>query len=426
VKKALAGKTPFFYGWWIVLCCFMLLFLFAGAGFYSFSIFIKPLESTFGWSRSEISLAMSIYLIVHGSMAPLIGHMVEKYGPRRIMSFFVVIFGGAFILVSRTDSLLFFYLTYALIAVGSSGVGFVPVSSILSRWFVRRRGTAIGVSMVGISLGGMVMAPLIEFLNTSYSWRGAFVFLGIVVWVIGLPLTMFVIKGNPRDMALLPDGDLPEAVPEDSTMDASALPENVGETGWPLKAALRSRAFWSVVATFILAPAAQMGVLQHQVPLITGVGVSGAVAATALGFTAGLGGVGKMSFGRISELIPLQFAALLCFGLQAISVLVLYYASSMLSVWIYVFIFGFAMGGNIVLLPIVVGRYFGLVSFGVLMGIVTFFQALGSGAGAVLSGVIYDTTGSYQVALMLYTGIYLLAILAIFSAGQPKAYQPAA
>ena len=424
MQRSIHGKQSIYYGWWIVVCCFSLLFLFAGAGFYSFSIFIKPLESTFGWSRSEISLAMTIYMIVHGSMAPLVGHLVEKYGPRSIMTCFVVLFGGAFILVSRTESLLFFYLTYALIAVGSSGIGFVPVSAILARWFVRRRGTAIGLSMLGISLGGMIMAPLIEWLNASYSWRVAFVFLGVVVWIIGAPMTLLVIKGSPGDMALRPDGDLPETVSGGSTMDSSTLPANVGETGWPLKAALGSRVFWSVVATFILAPAAQMGVLQHQVPLITGVGVSGTAAAAALGLTAGLGGVGKLSFGRISELIPMQYTVLLCFGLQALSLIVLYFASSIAYVWVYVFIFGFAMGGNIVLLPIVVGHYFGLVSFGVIMGIVTFFQALGSGAGAVLSGVIYDTTGNYQVALMIYTGLYLLAILAIFSAGRPKEYLP--
>ncbi|MFH2133540.1 MAG: MFS transporter [bacterium] len=418
-------KRPFFYGWWIVLSCFMLLFLFAGAGFYSFSIFIKPLEADFGWSRSQISLAMTIYMVVSGLMAPLVGLMTEKYGPRRVMSLFAVGFGATFILVSLTEALWFFYLAYALLAFMSAGVSFVPVSTVLARWFVKRRGTALGIAMLGISMGGLIMAPLIESLNTTYSWRTAFVFMGILVWVIGLPMTLFVIKGHPRDVGMLPDNGLPLEIPADGET-ASAWPEvEIGETGWPLRSALRSRTFWCVVATFILAPAAQMGVLQHQVPLITNIGISGTAAAAALGFTAGLGGIGKLSFGRISELIPLHYTALLCFGLQALGVLVIYHASSSMHVWVYVLIFGFAMGGNIVLLPIVVGQYFGLVSFGVIMGIVTFFQALGSGSGAIISGLVYDATGNYQQALILYMGLYLLAIVTIFMAGRPKAYLPA-
>lgn len=413
-------KRPFFYGWWIVICCFFLLFLYAGAGFYSFSIFIAPLEAAFGWSRSQISLAMTIYLIVHGIMSPLVGHLVERYGPRRVMTVFATGFGISFILVSLTESLMYFYLSYALLAVMSSGVSFVPVSAVLARWFIRRRGTAIGISMVGISVGGFVMSPLIEVLNSTYSWRAAFVFLGIVVWVIGLPMTLFVIRGTPRDMGLLPDNEQRDPSAPVGSSDGM---EDIDD-GWPLKPALLSRKFWLVVATFILAPTAQMGVLQHQVPLITDIGISAAAAAAALGFTAGLGGVGKLSFGRISELMPVHYTALLCFGLQALSVVVLYQASSMLSVWIYVFLFGFAMGGNIVLLPIVVGHYFGLAAFGVLIGLVSFFQALGAGSGAIISGLVYDATGSYEQALLLYIGLYLASIITIFIAGRPVKYVP--
>lgn len=421
VDRTVGVKQPVFYGWWIVGGCFIMLFLFAGAGFYSFSIFIRPLEKAFGWSRSQIALAMSINLVVHGMMAPLVGHLLERYGTRRIMSIFTAGYGAAFLVVSRSDSLWFFYLSYVFLAIMGTGVGFVPVSAVLARWFIRRRGTAIGIAMVGISAGGMVMSPLIEILNASYTWRGAYVFLAILVWVIGLPVTLLVIRGNPGVMGLQPDNDPPQAVIGDDAGSSDLVAEN----GWPLKAALRSRVFWLVTATFVLAPGAQMGVIQHQVPLITDIGISGTTAAAALGFTAGLGGAGKLSFGRISELIPVHYTALLCFGLQALGVFILMQATSMAWVWAYVFIFGFVMGGLIVLLPIVIGQHFGLASFGVLMGIVTFFQALGAGSGAIISGLVYDATGSYDMALMLYIALYLLAILTIFSAGRPREYRSA-
>lgn len=412
-----------FYGWWVVVGSFLLLFLFAGAGFYSFSIFIKPLEKTFGWSRSQVAMAMSIYMVVGGIMAPLLGYLIDRFNPRKIMAVFAMGYGAAFILVSQTQSLWFFYTMYALLAITGAGLGFLPVSAVLTRWFIRRRGTALGIAMLGISTGGMVMSPLIEYFNVTYSWRVAFVFLGVLVWVIGLPVILLIIRHDPRDMGLLPDNDLPETASGNSQEKVAFVGEVAAEQGWPLKPVLRTRQFWAVVVTFILAPAAQMGVLQHQVPLITGIGISEAMAAGALGLTAGLGGVGKLSFGRISELIPVHYTALFCFGFQALGVFVLYRATGMTHIWGYVFLFGFAMGGNIVLLPIVIGHYFGLVAFGMIMGLVTFFQALGSGSGAIISGLVYDATGSYEMALLLYVSLYLAAIIAIFTAGRPREYR---
>jgi len=407
------SKKRIFYGWWVVACSFILLFLFAGAGFYSFSIFIQPLENSFGWSRSQIAFAMSIYLMVHGLAGPGVGHLTETYGPKRVMTFFAAGTGAAFILVSFTTSLWYFYGAYAFLSVMTTGIGFIPVSSVLARWFVKRRGTAIGVAMVGISAGGLIMAPVVGYINTCFSWRSSFIFLGLLVWILALPLTLFIIKGNPAEMGLSPDGDEPAP-------DSSQTAEEQG--GWPLGPAIRSRAFLWISATFLLAPLAQMGILQHQVPLISDIGISQAAAATALGFTAGLGGLGKLSFGKISEMIPFHYAAMLCFGLQVIGVFILYHANSLAMVWLHVFIFGFAMGGIVVLLPLVVGHFFGLASFGVIMGIVAFAQALGSACGAYLSGFIYDYFGSYQYALIFYMGVYITAIATIFLAGKPKPY----
>jgi predicted MFS family arabinose efflux permease len=172
------------------------------------------------------------------------------------------------------------------------------------------------------------------------------------------------------------------------------------------------RSFW-IAASFFLAPVAQMGMLQHQVPLIVEAGISQTVAATALGLTAGLGGLGKLCFGRISEMLPFRYAVMLCFGLQALGVLVLF---------IYVVIFGFAMGGVIVLLPLVVGHFFGLAAFGVIMGTMSLILALGNASGALISGLIYDSLGSYRYAMVAYMCLYVIATSSIFLAGRPRRY----
>ena len=409
-----------YYGWWIVAGSFVLLFLFAGAGFYSFSIFIKPLEDSFGWSRSQISFAMSIYLLVHGISAPIIGHWTERYGPKRVMTIFAAGTGVAFITVSFTQSLWFFYGAYAFLSVTTTGIGFIPVSSLISRWFVKRRGTALGITMVGISVGGMIMSPVVETIISYFSWRESFIFLGFLVWILALPVTFFILKGSPADKGLLANGNTISE--NDKTDSASTESQSAEQEGWPLKAALRSRAFRWITVTYILAPLAQLGVLQHQVPLIMDSGMSETAAATALGFTAGLGGLGKLGFGRLSELIPFHLTAMICFGMQALGIVFLYYADSTLMIWLHVLAFGFGMGGIVVLLPVVVGQYFGLVAFGTIMGVVSFAMSIGSSSGAVISGIIYDFFGNYEYALMAYIVLYLVAIFTIFLAGRPKAY----
>jgi sugar phosphate permease len=415
-------QKKIFYGIWVIAGCFVLLFLFAGAGFYSFSIFIKPLEEQFGWSRGAISLTMSIYMILHGLVGPLVGHLTQTYGPKRIMTIFALGTGICFILVSLTPSLWYFYLIYAFLAIANSGIGFIPVSSLLAKWFIRRRGTAIGSAMVGISMGGLVLSPIIGQITYHFGWRISYVFLGLLVWLLAIPMTLFVIKGSPAEMGLMPDGD-ETRVPDNPNHHTEKVNHfSTAEDGWPVREAFRTRSFFWIMATFFLAPLAQMGVLQHQVPLIVDTGISEASAAIALGLTAGMGGLGKLSFGRVSEILPFRYTAMICFGLQALGVLVLLNAHSMAMVWLYVVIFGFSMGGVIVLLPLVVGHFFGLAAFGVIMGAVTLVQSLGNSSGTVISGLIYDYLGSYHYALLAYVGIYLLSIITIFMAGKPKPF----
>jgi sugar phosphate permease len=268
------------------------------------------------------------------------------------------------------------------------------------------------------------MSPLVGFLNSYFSWRASYIFLGVLVWILAVPITFFVMRGSPQEMGLQPDGmqnGEPGGSPENGSGDQHMTP-SPSEEGWPLKQAISTPTFWWVAITYLLAPMAQGGVLQHQVPIILEAGLAPTLAATALGITAGMGGFGKLGFGRLSELLPFQVAATLCFGLQALSIFLLLTSHSAIMIWIYVFLYGFAMGGVIVLLPLVVGHFFGLASFGSLVGIVTFIQSVGSASGAYLSGVLYDWQGNYHLGLILFASIYLAAIVTIFLAGKPKVY----
>ena len=415
------NRRPFPRPSHIVGASFLLLFLFSGAGYYSFSIFIWPLEREFGWSRASIALTMSIHFIVAGFFGPLLGRLVQVHGPRKVMILGALGAGAFFMLVSLTHSLWFLYVTYGLLAICISAIGIIPVSSLLARWFSRNRGTATGVAMMGISVGGLVLAPSVGLITTHFGWKASFIFLGILVWALALPLAIGILRDSPdgggaasgeKGMTLIRGS---EAAHEDPGAFSAGSQE-----GLPLRAVMRKRAFGWTGATFFFAAFAQSGILQHQVPMLSEVGLPSTVAATALGLTAGLGAFGKLSFGRLSDLLPFRYGAALCFALQGLAVLILLLAQSQVMIWIYILIFGVAMGGIVVLLPVAVGHFFGLASFGVILGMVNFSQALGGSVGAFFSGWIHDQMGNYTAALVAFLGAYFLAILAIFMAGKPE------
>ena len=247
-------KTKIFYGWWVVAACFVLCFLFAGAGFYSFSIFIKPLENAFGWDRAAISLTMSIHFIIGGLMGPFVGKLTQTYGPKKVMTLAAIGSGACFLLVSLTRSLWYFYVIYALLALMLCGIGVVPVSSLLANWFNKRRGTATGTALVGIAAGGLLLAPLLGSITTRFGWKASYIFLGLLVWVVALPVIKFVIKGNPAELGLAPDGDHREI----SVNQAESRVSENDLAGWPSGAALRSRTFWCLAASFFLAALAEL------------------------------------------------------------------------------------------------------------------------------------------------------------------------
>ena len=371
-------------------------------------------------SSLSIALTMSIYFIIGGCAGPIVGKLIQAYGEKKIMLISAVGAGACYMLVSLTHSLGYFYFVYAFLALTSCGMGVLPVSSLLAKWFERRRGTATGFAMVGISAGGLVLTPVVGSITAYMGWKASYLFIGLLVWILAIPMVLFVIKESPSKLGLVPDGEEANKDKEQQATPNTVTPVSSDENReWTAGEMFGSRAFWWIIISFFLAPMAQMGVLQHQVPIIVDKGISQATAAAALGLVAGIGGLGKVSFGRISEVLPFQWAIVLCIGLQALAVFVLLHFQSIAVIWIYVVIFGFAMGGFVVLMPLTVGRFFGLGGFGLILGTVWMFQALGGALGTYSAGLIYDIFGDYQLALYSFIVAYIAAIIAIFMAGKP-------
>ncbi|HRX26838.1 MAG TPA: MFS transporter, partial [Aminivibrio sp.] len=173
-----------FYGWWIVGATFTVLFIGLCSGFYTVSVFLEPIEQTFGWNRTRISLGFTIAALLVGLLSPVVGIAVARLGARAVQLFGALVTGFGLILASFIQTLWQYYIIYIVVAVGLASVSLVPSQTVISHWFEKRRGTAMGIIMTGIGLGGMAMVFIASMMNEAYGWRWAYRFLGILVLAV--------------------------------------------------------------------------------------------------------------------------------------------------------------------------------------------------------------------------------------------------
>ncbi|MEA3253780.1 MAG: MFS transporter, partial [Chloroflexota bacterium] len=200
-------KPRLFYGYWIVLVGFLCVFLTMGCGNFIFSLFVKSLQTDLGWSRGEIMTAFTIFFLIMGIASPFIGRLVDRYGPKGVILSGALLMGLGFLLLSVMKALWCFYLGYAIIGIGAAAMGAIPASAVVSNWFKRKRGTAIGIMSSGIGAGGLVLSPIVGgWLIPNLGWRHSYLALAILIWVLIIPLALLIVKTKPADMGLYPDG----------------------------------------------------------------------------------------------------------------------------------------------------------------------------------------------------------------------------
>lgn len=406
-----------FYGWWIVAVAFMTHCLTTGIVFYSFGVFLPALTEAFGWTRAQASLGFSLASLCGAFYSPAIGRVVDRRGSRPSQLVGAVAMASGFWLLHRMTSLLEFYLVMgAVVSLGATALGGLPSNAAVARWFVRRRGRALGIATAGISMGGVIFVPLTEWLIARRGWRGAFAWLGAIVLVAAVPPVALLMRRAPETMGLRPDGEAQSAAP-DATLGAEI------ERSWTAEQALRSRNFWLITAAFSLTGAGLSAILLHQIAFLRDRGLSGGAAAWVLGATALMGVIGKLGFGSLLDRYGQRAIILLCFGLQAVGVLLLLAPTTPALLTVFVVVYGFAMGGNATLWATVVAAAFGRLHYGAIAGWMTpcivFIQAL----AIPLTGALRDAHGSYEPAFAIIVAL-TLAAMACISGLDPAAAPP--
>jgi len=256
-------KGRIFYGYYLVAVTFLFLLLYNGSGVFAFSLFVRPLEASLGWGRGQVMAGFTVFYATMGFASPLAGRFVDRYGARPVIAAGALMMGLGFVIVSRISDLSLFYLGYVIIGVGAAFMGPVPCSAIISYWFKRKRGTALGLMAAGIGAGGVVVAPFIGYMLSHFDWRMAYLSLGVLIMAITIPLALIFIRTRPSEMGLFSDGE------KSPTIEAVSATAHGGEgEGSTLKEASQTRTFWFIAIAFTCYAFGSMGAVQASVPFL--------------------------------------------------------------------------------------------------------------------------------------------------------------
>ncbi len=358
----------------------------------------------------------SLFFLVMGVAAPFTGKLIDRYGVRGVIAGGALAGGVSFASLYLMQGIWHFYAAFTVIGVAMAALGQVPASAMVSNWFQKRRGTAIGVMSTGIGLGILVLAPLVGgYLIPNFGWRPSYLFLAAVVWIL-IPLAVFVVRTKPAEMGLLPYG-----ISSEEDMAAEVSSGSVG--GLNLKKALGTAAFWLISITFFITGLSSLGVLQNQVPHLQDIGFPLATASSTL-TALGIGSaVGKLFFGWLCDRIPPKYACAISLLLLAAGTIILINVKPGTTVdviWIYAIILGLGAGGWLPTMSMLINANFGLTSYGVLFGMMTLVQSVGGAIGPPFAGFMFDAFGGYQAAFIILLALYAVALPAILAVRRPK------
>jgi sugar phosphate permease len=386
-------RAGVFYGWWIAVACCAITVVGAGIGVYGPAVFIRALQVERGWSVGAISLATTCYFLAGGVSGIVVGRWLDGHGPRALFAFNAVLMAAALLLIGRVTQLWQLFPAYLLMAPAMSGLSNIPVTWLLTRWFVRKRARAMSIAMSGISIGGMVLVPLSVAIVDRWGLGAATLVLAALVLTLVLPLTAFVIRPDPAAIGLGPDGD-----PREKGSPTVRFSGPVAE--WTRSSAVRTRTFWVLVVSFMFGLAAQQAFLLHQLSYLSDrFGVT--TASTVLSTTAGASIIGRLALGTVSDRLDKRWMAAACFAVQGASMIVVLHSGNLSVIYAATLLFGLTMGNSYIMLSLLGAETFGGASFGAIYGLLSLFVMTGSAMGPFLAGALAGASGSYLLPFTL-------------------------
>ena len=421
-KANTPSRRPMFFGWYVVAAAVFIGFAAVGAR-NGFGAFVTPMSEEFEWNRLTISFAAALGILLNGVIQPFMGQVFDRTGGRKLILLSVLMLGLVTIALYWTFNFLFFVFVFGVLAsVAQSGLSLTNTSALLSRWFVRLRGTVIGINSTALSIGGLVMVPFAVYLMDAAGWRIAWIGLGAVV-LVSLPLAWVFMRENPAEMNLRPDGD-DELSEEAAAQRPARTPGPLESESW--RNSLRSWPFWQMSGAYFVCGATTFILSIHFIPYAEDRGIERGTAALIFAVMSGLNIVGATSAGFLSDKIGgTKNWLTLVYTVRGLAYLLLLVTPlipgmSTAGVWIFACVAGFSWIATLPLTSSLTAEVYGLRAMGTISGITFMFHQIGGFVSVTLAGWLYDVTGSYTLPFAIAGSLLALAALSAFTIREKK------
>lgn len=398
-----------FYGWWVVLASALAQFGYAEQFNSSFGVFLQVVSADMGWSRTAVAAVQSVGRFPEAMLAPFLGPVVDRYGPRWLVGLGGLVVGGSFMALATIDQIWQLYLYKALVMpIGAVCLGgFLTVT--VSNWFVAKRGRALGLSSAGNSLGTMIMPLVAALLIGQFDWRVAWFLMGPIVIITAIPAVL-LFRRRPEDVGLTPDGSGDAGLTPhlDEARERRRQQLLAADVVWSRRQILRTPALWIMVFSWSFSGLGITGTNLHLIPYLQDLGYPLALAAAAVSLRAGVSLVTAPFWGLVLERIPILMgstAEQLC---KAVAMLALLFFPTPVGIVAGLVLFGLGNAGSMVVSETIWANYYGRISLGTVRSVVAPLQVGSSAAGPIVLGLIFDLSGSYQAAwLILALGFFI-------------------
>ena len=412
------SRGRIFYGWWIVGAGFGLEALIGAFVFHAYGAYVVLLREEFGWSKTMLSAAFAMARAESGILGPVQGWLTDRFGPKALIRVGMVIFGLGFILFSQINSPLAFFLTFFLIALGSSLGGYLPIGVAVVAWFRRRRALALSLSATGMAVGGL-LTPLVVLALTRLGWRWTAFLSGVVILLVGVPLAQLV-RHRPEPYGYRPDGDTRPPGPGAGGAGAAAA-THAADGDFTAREAIRTAAFWYIALGHGAALLVVSAVLVHMVVHVTErLGYSLGQAATVVAFMTVMQMLGQVGGGWAGDRFNKRAIASGCMVAHAVALLLLAFAATFWMVAAFAVLHGLAWGIRGPLMSAIRADYFGSTAFGTITGTSSMIVMLGMMGGPLIAGILADRTGSYELGFAILAALAGLGSIFFVLARRPR------
>jgi MFS family permease len=418
------ARLPFFYGWVVVAVASVTMAIGVNART-AFSLLFPPILDEFGWDRATIAGAFSIGFLASALYTPLIGMAMDRFGPRLVIPFGVLMVAAGLTLATGATRPWHFDLSLGVLVVGGSVfVSYIGHSLFLPHWFVRRRGLATGIAFSGVGIGAILLFPWLQGLIGSAGWRSACYAMAGLMLVVLLPLNLLLQRRRPEDLGLMPDGDPGTPSAHAGPLDASNVVDPAwAAIDWTLPRAMRRLRFWWLFLAFFCGLFAWYAVQVHQTRYLLEIGFAPEFAAFALGLVGLAGVVGQIAIGHLSDRVGREWAwtvAALGFVLCYLCLLALPAHPGAPLLYLMVGAQGLLGYGLATVYGAIPAELFQGQRFGTIFGTLSSASILGAASGPWVAGKVYDRVGSYAPAFWLAIALCLLSIACVWLAAPRK------